>query len=287
MTAMNLSEAPLSAAAAHPFDEAVQLRRDEAQPDLFHGGTSAAYGNMVGPFGGITAAVLLQAVMQHPQRIGEPLSLTVNFAAPVADGEFQIIARAVRTNRSTQHWSIEMKQQGETVTLATALFATRRETWSATDASFPLLPDQPANQTAAMPVHRLPAWVQRYDIQVIRGMPGFMAPEQPPSGDSVSMQWIRDEPRRALDFCSLTAICDAFFPRVFVRRQEHVPAGTVSMTIYFHADSAMLAAHGAQELLGYARASRFYNNYFDQSAEIWTPSCNLLATTTQVVYFKQ
>ena len=32
---------------------------------------------MVGPYGGITAAITLQAVMQHPNRLGEPTALTV------------------------------------------------------------------------------------------------------------------------------------------------------------------------------------------------------------------
>ena len=34
-----------------------------------------------GPFGGITAAALIRAIETHPDRIGEPLALTVNFAA--------------------------------------------------------------------------------------------------------------------------------------------------------------------------------------------------------------
>jgi acyl-coenzyme A thioesterase PaaI-like protein len=67
---------------------------------------------MVGPFGGITAAQALNAVLQHPQRLGEPVSLTVNFCAALADGPFTVTARPARTNRSTQHWVIEI-QQGE------------------------------------------------------------------------------------------------------------------------------------------------------------------------------
>jgi hypothetical protein len=90
-----------------------------------------------------------------------------------------------------------------------------------------------------------------------------------------------------MDFCSLTAIADAFFPRIFIKRKQAVPAGTVSLTVYFHADAATLTAHGTQPVLGYARANRFYNNYFDQIAELWTPDGALLATTTQVVYYKE
>ena len=55
---------------------------------------------MVGPFGGVTAAQALAGVLKHPQRLGEPVALTINFAAAIADGAFDLIVRPVRTNRS-------------------------------------------------------------------------------------------------------------------------------------------------------------------------------------------
>ncbi|MDQ3270705.1 MAG: thioesterase family protein, partial [Pseudomonadota bacterium] len=103
---------------AHPFDAAVAL---QPQADgTFLGHTSAAYANMVGPFGGVTAAQALNAVLQHSQRLGDPISLTVNFAAALDDGPFIVSVRPARTNRSTQHWVIEMQQNGETVLTGTA-----------------------------------------------------------------------------------------------------------------------------------------------------------------------
>ena len=48
----------------HLFDQAVALKM---QADgRFLGHTSPAYANMVGPFGGITAAQAVNAVLQHP-----------------------------------------------------------------------------------------------------------------------------------------------------------------------------------------------------------------------------
>ena len=81
-------------------------------------------------------------------------------------------------------------------------------------------------------------------------------------------------------------MCDVFFPRIFMRLGQIVPIGTVAFTVYYHADSAALAAHGDAEVIGQARGNRFHNSYFDQSAEIWTSAGDLLATTTQIVYFK-
>ena len=50
----------------HPFDTATSL--EPAGDHAWTGHTSPAYANMVGPFGGITAAQALSAVLRHPQR---------------------------------------------------------------------------------------------------------------------------------------------------------------------------------------------------------------------------
>jgi acyl-CoA thioesterase len=97
---------------------------------------------------------------------------------------------------------------------------------------------------------------------------------------------VRDTPARTLDFASLTALADVFFPRLFVRRATAVPVGTVTMTVYFHADSAQLQATGSGYLLAQAKAQAFRNGYFDHTAQLWNEAGVLLATTQQVAYYK-
>ena len=152
----------------HPLDEAIDLRASALQnaPHEFTGATHPAYANMVGPFGGTTSAQLLQSAMLHPERLGEPVALTVNFAAPVADGDIRFLARPVRTNRSTQHWIIEAHQAEGVVATATAVFAVRRETWSDVEAVMPA--NVPAPEAVPrMPVKGMPAWPQRYDMRFV------------------------------------------------------------------------------------------------------------------------
>jgi hypothetical protein len=146
-----------------------------------------------------------------------------------------------------------------------------------------------ANKSVRVSGDQFPSWVKRYDMRLIQGgIPPLISIENEKAFvNSVSLQWIRDEPQRPLDFLSLTAICDTFFPRIYIRRNQLVPAGTVSFTVYFHADDTTLSANGDKEVLGHARANRFYNNYFDQTAEVWTRDGVLLATSCQVVYFKE
>src|SRR6476469_9776666 len=95
--------------APHLFDDATQVTAGDS---CWQGKTSPDYWAFVGPFGGCTAATILRALMDHPQRAGDPLALTVNFCAPVAEGAFDLDVRLVKANRSSQHWCVEMTQAG-------------------------------------------------------------------------------------------------------------------------------------------------------------------------------
>jgi hypothetical protein len=61
----------------------------------------------------------------------------------------------------------------------------------------------------------------------------------------------------------------------------------VSMTVYFHAGLAELAATGTGHVLGQAQAQAFGRGYFDQTAQLWNEAGDLLATSHQVVYYKE
>ncbi|MBB3051140.1 acyl-CoA thioesterase [Prauserella isguenensis] len=272
----------------HPFDAAIALKPADTGDETYTGRTHPAYANMVGPYGGITAATLLEAVQRHPERLGVPVSLTVNYAGPVADGEFTVSARPARTNRSTQHWSLDLTQDGRVVTTATAVYAVRRDTWADTETA---MPDVPAPEAA--PVTPMPdyvEWAKNYEMRFVEGAVPELegAAESGPgeSPDSTTTLWVRDNPTRPLDFPALTSLCDVFYPRVFLRRGQAMPAGTVSLTIYFHADDDALAAQGSRPVLARARSNRFGHGYFDQSACLWGADGDLLATTHQLVYFK-
>lgn len=263
------------------FDDAVALKPQADGSWL--GQTSPAYANMVGPFGGVTAAAMLNAAMSDPQRTGEPVALTVNFAAPVADGAYQVRARLARNNRTTQHWSLELAQGEGIAATGTSVFALRRDTWSAPEAAMPAGVPRPES-LHRMPLDGRPRWVGQYDMRFVSG--GLAALDEREQPHSSSVHWIRDDPPRPLDFLSLAAICDNFLPRIFLRRRKLAPIGTVTLTTYFHADAAMLAEQQDRFVLGVARALSYRNGFFDQSAEVWSDAGQLLAATHQLVYFR-
>ena len=271
----------------HPLDQALHLTAG-TEPHTFIGVTSPAYWNMVGPFGGYTAALAVRSVMQHPALLGELVALTVNYAGATSEGPFVITATPARTNRSTQHWVIALSQtnaagEQEVAMTATAMTANRRDTWHLSDMPMPTVPAAAQVERAAS-VGTM-AWLNRYDMRSIQG--GI--PQQwDGSGDNtLSQLWVRDIEPRALDYASLAAMADVFYPRIWLRRATRVAAGTVSMTTYFHASTTQMQEVGTSYLLAQAQAQAFRHGFFDQTAQLWSEAGILLATSTQLVYYKE
>jgi acyl-CoA thioesterase len=248
--------------------------------------TSDAYWTFISPFGGASAATALRAVLEHPDREGDPLALTVNFCAPIARGEFTVRTRRTRANRSSQHWSVEFTQgdSAEAVLTASVVTAARRDTWSHQVASPPELAPweslEPLANRASL------SWVAQYEFRFAEGLLAFSeTPPEPPRSPR-SVLWLRDAAPRPLDFLSLTALSDAFFGRIFQVIGRIPPFGTVSMTTYFHASADELLAHGSAPLAALVDARVFHRSFCDQSVELYGAGGQLLATAGQVAYFR-
>ena len=265
----------------HLFDDATRITAGDSR---WQGRTSPDYWAFVGPFGGITAAAILRALVEHPQRAGDPLSLTVNYCAPIVEGDFDLDLRLVKANRSTQHWCVELSQGGaEPATLAIAVFAERRPSWSQQQLRMPEV--KPFEELRPYP-NVAASWVRQYDFRFIDGFVDLRGGARPQPASAFSKLWIGDRAPRKIDVLSLMAMSDAFFARIFHARGELVPIGTVSLTTYFHADTDDLASEDITRVLGVADARIFHKSYGDQSSELWSPSGRLLATTSQITYFK-
>ena len=269
--------------APHPFDVATSV---DARGDELLAEVSPDYWAFVGAFGGTTAATILRALIGRPQRSGDPIALTVNFASPLAQGPFTLGARCLRDNRSTQHWQVELHQPGDPDprVSASAVFGARRPSWDHQPASPPCLPDR--RQLAAYDAGSTAPWVGRYAFHFGQGAPVLGPEPRATPGSAYSEVWISDRPPRPLDVLSLTAMADAFFGRIFQVRGQITPFGTVSLTIYFHATPDELAAQPEDAVIGRADARRFHRSYADQTGELWSAAGRLLATTHQIAYFK-
>lgn len=263
----------------HYFDHAIQL--DPQADGRFIARTSEHYWNMISPFGGTTIATALQAILQHPQRLGDPLALTVNFAGPIQKGALTVHVVPARTGRSTQHWQIAIHQEGDAAPLltGTAVFAVRRQTWSDTESRLPEVPGPEGLERQAPPaqIPFLERYAMRYvDSHPLRG-----------GDDSRTQCWISDVPPRPIDFCSLAAYCDTFVPRLFVRKGAPRPISTVTLSINFHVDGETLQREQSLHAFGRSKANAFRDGYYDQEALLWSRAGTLLATTHQVVWFRE
>ena len=267
--------------ARHPLEAATALTR---RGDRWIGHTNTDYWAFIGPYGGATAAVMLRAALDHPDRIGDPLALTVNYCAPIAEGEIQIIARTARTNRSTQHWSIELFQtDGETLATATAVFAKRRAGWTHPVASMPSAPPPTGIKTFDLPGG--PSWVRQYEMKFITGAPKIGVVPHAEPASTASLLWIRDAVRRPLDALSLTSMSDGFVGRIFQVLGVMVPFGTVSLTTYFHGAAADFTTDDGW-MLGDVDAAIFRDGFADQTVRLWSSDGRLLASSVQVTYFR-
>lgn len=167
---------------------------------------------------------------------------------------------------------------------ASIILALRRESWRHQPAKPPQLP--PPEALRRFPTEKAMSWVRQYEFRFAEGSPTpTEAIPDPPAG-ARSLLWLRDATPRPLDFGSLVAMSDAFFGRIFQVVGRIPPFGTVSMTTYFHAASDELAAHGTAPVACVADARVFHRSYGDQTAELYGLGGTLLATATQIAYFK-
>ncbi len=266
----------------HPLDHATTLTRLDT--GRFRGATSPAYANFKGPYGGVTAATLLRAVLDDQRCSADPVAMTVNFCTVIADGDFDITTRIHRTGRYTQHWSADLTQGDTTCATASIVCGARQDSFSHQAAAMPDAPD-PAT-IDPLPMGGMMEWLQRYEYRYVSGAPKPPGKPLAEPRDSRSVLWIRDMPDRPLDFLALAALSDCFLLRLYQVRAAFVPMGTVSLTTYFHASAANLAEQGSAPLLGTVKAKQFHASFHDQHMELWSKTGRLLATGMQVAWYK-
>lgn len=266
----------------HPLDQETMLTPEGE--GRWNGASTAAYGNMVGAFGGVVAATALNAVLLDQRRTGEPVSLTVNFCAAVAKGPLSVRTKLQRSGKYTQHWSLELSQNTQICATASVVTGQRGEVFSLHPAA---VPDVARYEDCATVPPGPVKWLGRYEFRFAEGQPEFASKDHTPLRSPYAAVWLRDNPGRALDYLALASLSDCFFPRLLHVRGTMVPFATVSMTTHFLATPADLSKQAERPVLGVVDGARFQGNFHDQSMQIWGDDGVLLATGTQVVWYRQ
>jgi hypothetical protein len=238
--------------------------------------TERGYGTFIGAFGGWTCAA------------GDalaPLAATINFIGPVRDGFIAVEPVITASTKSTTHVSLLAWQETAADVRASApaatmslVFAKRREGDRIDVVPMPEAAPPDSLQRARFSNDKV-SWPAQYDQRMVLGTP-FQA-----NPGMRTLTWTRNADLAALTFARLAAMADASLPRIFFHYPAVSPISTVTMTVQFHCDVAELAAVGNDFVLIEASAQAARHGHFDQHVRIFSKAGQLLATSTQLVWF--
>lgn len=100
-----------------------------------------------------------------------------------------------------------------------------------------------------------------------------------------TLMWVRDAELRGLDARSVTALCDAPVPSIWLRMATPVLITTVVYNIFFRASQAQLTAAGDGHVLLESRSAAGIAGFFDQDTNVWSEGGVLLAQSQQLAWF--
>ena len=198
------------------------------------------------------------------ERLGEPVALTVNYAAALADGAFDVQAAAGAHQPLDPALDVEMLQDGAGRSPPrTAVTALRRETWGASEMPMPRC-RRPQRRAAHRPRARrrvarpLRDALRRGRDPADMGRRSDTATASRACGCATSRRgrWTSRRSPRWPTSSSRASGCAA---------RRSCRSAPCRMTVYFHADAAQLAATGTGYLLGAGQGQGFRNGYFDQT----------------------
>ncbi|SDM49430.1 acyl-CoA thioesterase [Maricaulis salignorans] len=265
----------------HLFDQSTALKRVSGEaPDIrFEGEASEHFKNMIGPYGGWSAAVLAKGLVEAAGPEMELVSITTDFLAGAREGPITLDVACDRGGKNTQFWNASLTAQGDKSpsNRAMGILSRRRDTLAWTEGSRPDAPPPEDCDRANLPM----AWSRTVEMRPT---------QSPPFGTGKTrtdnLSWIRLEPDRPLDAVGLVALADTPTPRLFFVTGKPEMIATVSMTVYLHASPDDYAAVGADYMLIETHAARGGRGFYDQHARIWSRDGRLLATTQQIVWYK-
>lgn len=229
-----------------------------------------------GAYGGMLGGALLRSMMRELDDAARaPRSLTVHFCAPVSEGEASISVRVERAGRQVSHLSARLEQGGQVACLASATFATSRETPLVyADARAPRVP--PPSDVPSVPSDMLPTFAAHYDYRWCVGAVPYSGADEARVGG-----WIRPRVPTPLDAPLVVGLLDAFPPAAFARVRGFCNGATMDFTAHFYAPLPHSAPPEAFYLrTGHSRHGA--HGYADDLAELWSEDGQLLAQLRQM-----
>lgn len=264
----------------HLFDEATQIvaREQGEGASSFAAAAHPGFRNMIGPYGGWSAAILAKSLVAAGDPGMQLVSLTTDFLLGIDEGPIALDVKCDRAGRNTQFWSATLTREGAATPAnkAMGILAKARETVAWQEGARPDAPPPEQCERFPLPME----WTKTVEMRGA-GNPPFQGHK-----DTRSTAWVRLEPDRPLDAVGLVALADTPTPRLFYITNKPDMIATVSMTVYLHATAEDYAAVGTDYMLVEATGARGGNGFFDQHARMWSRDGRLMATTQQIVNYR-
>ena len=230
-----------------------------------------------GMFGGWTAAILLKSVLVDPRAEGEASAISVNYVSRIAPGsELSVRTRPLGGSRSVMTWRTEIFAEGSEEALAAAhvVLTNRRESFAFTEFT---RPEAPEPETLAM-IHPPAAFGQGIDMRAWRLPFG--------NENSHYANWIRERTGHPFDHVLLAYLSDAYPPRIMGRSSGPRGSSTLTLSAYFFATAAELAAVGDDFIMNESVGTRAEGSTIGSQLRMWSRGGTLLATSEQLCWFK-
>ncbi|RBP50928.1 thioesterase family protein [Arenicella xantha] len=225
-------------------------------------------------YGGLSAALCLQAVLQEYSDLPPLRSAQINFIGPVG-GTVSIKTSILRQGRSVCFISAEMWGEKGLGTHAVFCFGAKRESRLNSDfTSRPTVPNI-ADSVEFFDTGQGPEFARNYDCVLASG-------GRPISGSKISEHyiWVRHKDRQANNLAALVGIADMPPPAVLPMFEDFAPISSMNWTLNFLSED--ISTEDGWWLMRSA-AEHARDGYSSQDMQVWNSEGKLVISALQSV----
>jgi hypothetical protein len=236
-----------------------------------------------GLWGGYAIGLCIRVMEAEPQALGEPLSLTLTYAAGLPSGALDIRTRRLRQGGSIGVWEVEVlpAASAQVGVHAIVTMAQRPQTPEFVFARMPEAPDPESLPSFQAPGGQMHYGAVAFERRMLDG-----ALPTSPTGDSRTLAWVRSR-RAGLDKALLGMITDHSAPRVMYALGPTVMTTTLSLTAYLHATAEEIAQVGDDFILVECEGRVGGRGASDERSSYWRRDGKLLATSEQLAWYRE
>ncbi len=235
-----------------------------------------------GLWGGYAIGLCIRVLEAEPEAVGEPLSLTLTYAAGLPSGPLDIRTRRLRQGGSVGVWEVELCAGGsDEVSVHGMVSMTRRP--NTTPFAFAKMPEAPSPENLPIPPG-FPGASEHYGASAFerRTLEGF---PPTPGESSYSLAWVRSR-RGPMDKALLGMVTDNSAPRAMYALGPTIRTTTLSLTVYLHATAQDLAEIGDDFILVECEGRVGGGGASDERSSYWRRDGKLLATSEQLAWYR-